>query len=211
MIVLFFFFFFFFFVFFFLFFPFLFFFFFFLSFFCCISYRGHVFTKDETGGAEPFTFIRNNGVQHAISKYKLDISEGSPAYNALLATWGHLIPWADTARVLQLLHTRYQVAALSNGDFYTLSNATSVFLPAVKMAYIFNSDFPIVGSCFRPCAKRNPNNKRRRTGKKKRREKRKRIRESRKLNKKERTTKEKIIMTMKVGKERRRCVGIVIL
>lgn len=68
----------------------------------------------------------------------------------MLRAWSDLIPRNGTREALARLAPRFMIAPLSNGDRNTLTEATRVFLPDVKMSYIFSSDYPV--GVFKPLA-----------------------------------------------------------
>eukprot|EP00759_Apiculatamorpha_spiralis_P005551 PhF_6_TR13360/c0_g1_i1/m.21162/K01560/E3.8.1.2; 2-haloacid dehalogenase len=115
------------------------------------SYADHAFTKTETHGLNPFDYVGNLSLTQIAKSLNLTtrIYPGAPVWNALLATWGNLIPWNGTFDVLRRLHKAgYLIAPLSNGGAQTLRNATSIFAPEVPMFNIFSSDWPV--GAFKP-------------------------------------------------------------
>jgi FMN phosphatase YigB (HAD superfamily) len=116
------------------------------------SYAGTVFDEAVTGSS-PFQWMLRSSLDDINADMDLNLT--SAEYEALIASWGQLTPWAGTKEVLRRLsaETKIMLAPLSNGDAGTLKSAMEVFLPEVNMTehFVFSSDFP-VGS-FKPDAR----------------------------------------------------------
>lgn len=109
---------------------------------------GAVFDESITGPS-PFQYVLRTSLDNILLKMSLTVT--SEEYEALVAAWGHLIPWPGTEQVLAKLHqANFTLAALSNGDRNTLISATSVFEKTSPFVNWYSSDFP-VGS-FKPDA-----------------------------------------------------------
>ncbi len=110
------------------------------------SYAGVVFDETVTGPS-PFQWVIRTSLDQILKDMQLTVT--TEEYEALVAAWGQLTPWAGTEGVLaQLYNANFTVAALSNGDHNTLISATSVFKSTSPFSNWFSSDFP-VGS-FKP-------------------------------------------------------------
>jgi len=115
------------------------------------AYVNHVFTTAETRGMEPFDYVAEKSITSIVQQMHLEVKipVNGTVFRDLVATWGNLIPWQGTTEVLtQLAQRGFQLAPLSNGDFVTLSRATSIFRPGANMSFIFSSDFPV--GAFKP-------------------------------------------------------------
>jgi FMN phosphatase YigB (HAD superfamily) len=112
-------------------------------------YFGDTFNA-TTQTPEPFTWVIRTGLTKILTTYGLidEIPTGSPVFEDLCASWGHLTPWSGTVQALQKLQTRYKIAALSNGDRNTLVTATSVFFPTLAMNGWYSSAYPV--GAFKP-------------------------------------------------------------
>lgn len=115
------------------------------------SYFGDTFDP-STQGPEPFTWVVRTGLTSILAGLGLgeQYPQGSPEFELLAASWSHLTPWPNTAKVLRQLQSRYVVAALSNGDHDTLTTATSTFFPVVQLDAVYSSDYPV--GAFKPLA-----------------------------------------------------------
>ena len=110
------------------------------------SYAGTTFDESVTGPS-PFQWMLTTTLQQILKD--MNIVASQTEFDALVNSWGVLIPWPATAEVLQKVAAAgIYIAPLSNGDKNTLKSAMSVFSPEVNMQFIFTSDFP-VGS-FKP-------------------------------------------------------------
>ena len=110
------------------------------------SYAGTVFIESVTGPS-PFLWVLETSLTEILNTMTIVVSKEQ--FTALVDSWGHLIPWADTASVLtQIYNAGFKLATLSNGDVGTLKTAMQVFAPNVTFSYYFSSDFPI--GAFKP-------------------------------------------------------------
>lgn len=112
------------------------------------KYAGHAFTEAATDGQEPFEYVARKSIAAIAAEMNVDAPAGGQVFGRLLRSWGNLTPWTGTAEVLQALQPHFQLAPLSNGDANTLTQAVSVFYPAVNMSYVFSSNFPV--GAFKP-------------------------------------------------------------
>mmetsp|Transcript_22981 Transcript_22981/g.33594 ORF Transcript_22981/g.33594 Transcript_22981/m.33594 type:complete len:259 (+) Transcript_22981:108-884(+) len=105
-----------------------------------------VFEEGVTG-AFPFSWHISNSLKDIIRDMGLDISRDE--FDALVKCWGKLTPWENTQETLEILaDANYTIGALSNGDYYTLATAVSIFHTPVEFSHIFSSDFP--AGVFKP-------------------------------------------------------------
>lgn len=107
---------------------------------------GNSFDQAVTGPS-PFQFVLRGSLDDILSTMSLTVT--SEQYDALIYAWGELIPWENTAKVLQQVYAaNYTLGTLSNGDKETLARAMQVFAPNVQFTYFFSSDFPV--GAFKP-------------------------------------------------------------
>ncbi|KAK3402885.1 HAD-like domain-containing protein [Sordaria brevicollis] len=86
------------------------------------------FTRGFVPGQTPWrdtdTF-HHDALLELLSKWQLDGLFTRSETEKLALTWHHLPPWPDTIQGLQLLGSRYQVAALTNGNQASLKDLNS--------------------------------------------------------------------------------------
>lgn len=117
------------------------------------NYFGMTF-NNQTQLPQPFPWVIRKGLVFALTNAGLYAQnpQGSPTFEQLALAWSKLTPWDDTLQTLQTLQNAgFKVAALSNGDKQTLTNATNVFLPNLQVDYVFSSDYPV--GVFKPNAR----------------------------------------------------------
>lgn len=103
--------------------------------------------EEKKTGAFPFSWHVSTTLQPILDKYGLTVSRSE--YDQLVKSWGNLIPWTNTQATLEkILAANISIAALSNGDSKTLSDAVTVFPSSVHFSHIFSSDFP--AGVFKP-------------------------------------------------------------
>eukprot|EP01102_Stenamoeba_stenopodia_P001853 TRINITY_DN11678_c0_g1_i1.p1 TRINITY_DN11678_c0_g1~~TRINITY_DN11678_c0_g1_i1.p1 ORF type:complete len:290 (+),score=32.41 TRINITY_DN11678_c0_g1_i1:38-871(+) len=109
---------------------------------------GHSFEVSVTG-YYPFQWMVNTSIVEILSN--MSISVTNETLSGLEGSWGDLIPRPGANITLQALQAAgLEVGPLSNGDYFTLQRAFTVFAPKVIPNYIFSSDFPVM--CFKNCS-----------------------------------------------------------
>jgi len=112
------------------------------------SNLGHNFSLSVTG-PEPFRWMLNTSLPQILLDNGVTSIE-SQTYDALINSWGNLIPRSDAKfTLMKLTSAGFRVAPLSNGDTFTISQAFSAFAPEVLPSYYFSSNFPVM--CFKDC------------------------------------------------------------
>lgn len=106
------------------------------------SYASQNFDENVTGKS-PFQWVIRTSLTTILNDMNIVVTDDE--FNALIAAWGKLTPWPNTKEVLQQLYqANFTLAALSNGDRTTLGHAMEVFLPEVKISYLYSSDYPVM-------------------------------------------------------------------
>ena len=107
------------------------------------SYGDKSFDESITG-PYPFVWVTSTNLDKVSHDMGLHFSPEE--FDALVKSWGDLIPWDGTQETMEILAANnFTLAALSNGDTDTLTRAVSIFGPNAPFKYIFSSDFPEVG------------------------------------------------------------------
>lgn len=108
--------------------------------------QGRVFEESQSG-ADAFSWSISTDLNGILNDMGISVTRSE--YDQLVKSWGNLTPWDGTQEALaQIASSNITIGALSNGDYWTLKQATSIFVEPVMFQYIFSSDFP-VGS-FKP-------------------------------------------------------------
>jgi 2-haloalkanoic acid dehalogenase type II len=115
------------------------------------NYADHVFTRQETGGVEPFQFVTNSSLTALLQSFHLPIAVDSPPFLALLECWSRLRPWPGVVNTISAIaRAGIRVAPLSNGASYVLKQAWANAFPDVALHEVFSSDWPV--GAFKPQA-----------------------------------------------------------